>query len=412
MHIGIRTGLGAGFWRLWPASALSDLGYGIGVAATPLLAVSLTDDPIPVTLLSSLLFLPWLLFALPVGALVDRWDRRRTMALANSARALVIAGLTVLIVTDTVGIGLLYVAAALLGTAEVFYDQAARAILPEVVAPDQLDRGNSWLSGAEMVGQLFVGGPIGAALFAWWDASPFAGMAIGFAVSAAVVSTLPRRSTPVPRAGTSLRSEIAEGLRWLRGHALIRGLTAASALTAGLGAMFNALLVLYALQVLRLPEAGFGILLVAGGIGGVAGALAATPLVRLCGRSGALAVGACLSPIGVVVIALVDTTWIACLLMGLGTASITVWNVVFMSLRQAIVPERLFGRVLGVYRTVIWGGIPVGALAGGVLAEFTSVSTALLCSGAGQALVAVRIVQLLRRHREIVDAGVTRPTDP
>jgi MFS family permease len=398
----VRARLTGNFWKLLPVSAVSDLGYGIGVAAAPLLAVSLTESPVLVAGLGSLSFLPWLLFALPIGALVDRSDRRAVMGIANVVRAAVMAALSVLVLTGTVGIALLYVAVFAAGATEVFYDSAARAILPQVLPPDQLDRGNSWLTAGETLGNLFVGAPLGALLFSWFDASPFLGMAVGFVVSAAVVFTLPRR--PVPRAETSLRAEIAEGWRWLVAHPLLRGLTATSALIATLLAMSNAVMVLYALRVLRISDAQYGLFLTCGGAGGLLGAAVATSLVRRIGRA-RTSMCVVLCPVAVGCTALTSTVWVAGALFATSAGAVTVWNVVSMSVRQTLVPERIFARVLGVYRMAIWGGIPLGSLLGGILAAHTSLPTVFAVAGGAQLLVTVRVVQLVRRHRAMVDTA-------
>jgi MFS family permease len=157
--------LGGGYWRLFGASAMSNLADGVGRAALPLLAATLTRDPVLIAGLYSLAFLPWLLFALPAGAVVDRSDRRRAMVVTNLVRAAVVAALALATATGHASIAILYASAFLIGTAETVYDSAANALLPQVVRPDQLDRGNSLLVTAEAVGQVFLGGPVGALLF-------------------------------------------------------------------------------------------------------------------------------------------------------------------------------------------------------------------------------------------------------
>ena len=122
--------LGAPFWRLFTSSALSNLSDGVGTAALPLLAVSLTRDPVAISALTALAFLPWLLLAIPAGALVDRIDRRRAMALANGSRAVVLLGVIAALAVGALTMPWLYLAAVLLGTAETVYDSAARAMLP------------------------------------------------------------------------------------------------------------------------------------------------------------------------------------------------------------------------------------------------------------------------------------------
>jgi MFS family permease len=134
--------LGPAFWRLWLSTASSNLGDGIAKTAFPLLAAVLTRDPVQVSLLTAAFFLPWLLFAMPSGAIVDRVDRSRAMSLANGVRAVIVGVLAIAIFGGSVSLAMLYVAAFALGAAETIADNAYRAVLPAVVERDQLDLGN------------------------------------------------------------------------------------------------------------------------------------------------------------------------------------------------------------------------------------------------------------------------------
>src|SRR5215216_616824 len=214
--------LGPVFWRLWASTASSNLGDGIGRTGFPLLAALLTRDPVAVSLLTAALFLPWLLFALPSGAIVDRVDRSRAMALANPGRALVVGALALTVITGVVILPIVYAAALVLGFAETIADGAYRAILPSVVEKRQLDEGNAKLQGTELIADSFLGAPIASASFALTPAAPFILGAAGFGLSAAVAGTLP--PTPATDGPTTplrlgaLRSEMAEGVRFLAHH--------------------------------------------------------------------------------------------------------------------------------------------------------------------------------------------------
>jgi MFS family permease len=175
--------LGLPFWRLWSASSLSNLADGLVKVALPLVAITLTDSPGLVAGVTLAVTLPWLLFALPAGALADRVDRRIAMVTANIVRA---AGVAILAVTVLLGlesspaaIWALYAVALLLGTAETIYDTCAQSILPQVVARDQLPRANGRLIAAELTANEFVGPPLGGLLVA-------AGVAVAFATPAAL----------------------------------------------------------------------------------------------------------------------------------------------------------------------------------------------------------------------------------
>jgi MFS family permease len=406
MHAGVARmtdpGLGQRFWRLLGASAASNLADGVGRAALPLLAAALTRDPLLISGLYSLAFLPWLLFALPAGALVDRTDRRRAMVLANSIRAAVLAALAVVTVTGHASIGLLYAVAFILGTAETVYDSAANALLPQVVRPDQLDRGNGLLVTAEAVGQIFLGGPLGAFLFTLAAAAPLFGNAAGFAAAALIMMTLAGGYRPALASRKSIRADIRDGVRWMLRQPLLRGLTLAFGLTSAFQSMAVAVLVLYALDVLHLTEAGYGLVLLAGGIGGLCGGLAAPPIAARLGRTATLVVVSTVAPLTLIAMGLVSHPLAACVLFAAGGFLIMVSNVLTMSLRQALIPEELFGRVQGAWRTLVWGGIPLGGVAGGALAAATDVPTVFVVAGVGFLLVGVAVAVLLVRHRSTI----------
>jgi MFS family permease len=415
---GGRAALGPRFWRLYASSATSNLADGIGRTALPLLAASYTRSPLLVSGLITFAFLPWLLFALPSGALVDRIDRRYAMAAANAMRALCMGALVLLTVTHVATIGVLYVAAFLLGLAETVYDSAIRAILPQVVASQQLDSANSLLTVEETVGQTFLGAPVGSALFALAVATPLLVNATGFTIAAVLVLTLGGSYRPVRRAApTSLRRDIADGVRWLANHRLLRGLTLISAGTSLVQSMANAVLVLYVLEVLRLPSGDFGLVLLAAGVGALIGGLATPPLTRRFGRPMMLVSGAVLAGLAVTAMAGTRNGFAASTLFGLAAAAVLVWNVLTMSLRQALIPPEMFGRVQGAYRTLVWGAIPVGSIAGGALATAIGLRAVFLVSGIGLLVMVVPLFVLVRTHGDALDAlpvdgPIPEPAEP
>src|SRR6266536_2926316 len=265
--------LGVAFWRLWTASSLSNLADGTLKVSLPLVAIRFTDSPMLISGLAFALMVPWLLFALPAGALADRLDRRRAMLGANTVRAAVAAVLALTVLFGLGSIWVLYAAAACLGTAETIYDTSAQSMLPLMLPRDRLSRANGRLFAAELTANEFIGPPLG-----------------GFLVAAAA-------------AGSLLGSLVAERVERRLGRA--RSLT--------LTIFGNALLL---------------------------GAPAVTANPFLVG---------------------------AAFLVG-GTTN-AVWNVITVSLRQRITPDRLLGRLNSAYRLVAWGTRPLGAVAGGVLAQ-------------------------------------------
>ncbi|MBA3798786.1 MAG: MFS transporter [Geodermatophilaceae bacterium] len=409
--------LGGNFWRLLAASAVSNLGDGIVRTAVPLLAITLTRDPLLIGALTSLSFLPWLLFAIPSGAVVDRMDRRRAMSVANFVRAAAVGGLVVAIAIDQVSLILLYVLTFVLGVAETVYDSAARAMLPQVVRRDQLDRGNGPLASAEVVTQAFLAAPIGSFLFAWLVIAPFVGSAAVYLLAALLILSItgnlrPTRDTQAPSGPTTLRGEIGEGLRWLHGHALLRGLAVIVGLIAAAETMANGLLVLYVVDTLGVPERAFGLFLVSAGVGGLLGGLGAPRIAAKLGRIATIVLSSAITSAATLGMGLTRNVWVGAVLFGLVAFAISVFNVLVISLRQALIPERLFGRVQGAYRTLVWGLIPLGALSGGLLAGFTSVPITFVISGIAQLVLTVLCWRLLRRHRDQIQAAHQPDLEP
>ena len=175
----VRAPLGAAYWRLWTSSALSNLADGIVKIALPLVAIRFTDSPALIAGLAFAVTIPWLLFALPAGALADRLDRRRAMLAANAVRTTLLTLLVLSVITGTGSIWVLYVVAFCVGTAETLYDTSAQSIMPQVVTRDRLSRANARLFAAELTANEFVGPPLGGFLVT-------VGVALAFATPAAL----------------------------------------------------------------------------------------------------------------------------------------------------------------------------------------------------------------------------------
>jgi MFS family permease len=368
--------LGLPFWQLWSASTLSNLADGLVKIALPLIAVTLTDSPGLVAGVTLAVTLPWLLFALPAGALADRVDRRIAMVTANVVRAAAVAVLAVPLIlgleSSAAAIWALYAMALLLGTAETVYDTSAQSILPQVVPRDRLPRANGHLIAAELTANEFVGPPLGGLLVA-------AGLAVAFATPAALwvaavgALLLLRGGFAVPREDpTTLRADVAEGLRYLWRHRLLRTLAAMTGLfNLATNATF-AVFVLHAVgpdSAMRLTEATFGLLFATIAAGSLIGALLADRIIRRLGRSRSLALGI-LGGVGIVGIpALTTNPLVVAAAFLIGGLTNALWNVVAVSLRQRITPDRILGRINSSYRLVAWGTRPLGAAAGGLLGE-------------------------------------------
>jgi MFS family permease len=369
-----RVRLGANYVRIWSATAASNLGDGVTLAALPLLAASLTRSPTSIAAVSLAGTLPWLLFALLSGALADRLDRKRTMVMVDAFRMLVLAALAVTVLTGNESVALLALVAFTLGSAETLFDNAAQSILPNLVHRDALEIANGRMYAAEIVSNQFIGPPLGAFLFAATAAAPFLLDAGSFGIAALVVLGLrgsfrPVRDLAAEQARPTIRADIAEGLRWLRHHQLLRSLAVVLGVINLVDAAAVAVFVLYALEVLGLSQEGYGVLLTAGGVGALVGSLAARSLSTKVGPGSFLIIAV----FGIGIATLLPAVWTSPVSAGISIASMGAisvgWNVVTVSLRQAIVPDELLGRVNGAYRLVGLGFMPIGALLGGLLAR-------------------------------------------
>ncbi|MGI8679509.1 MAG: MFS transporter [Jatrophihabitans sp.] len=405
--------LGNRFRRMYAATAASDLSDGIGRTALPLAAAAYTRDPLAVSGLVTFAFLPWLLFALPSGALVDRVDRRVAMAGANVVRAAASGTLAVVVLAHAGGIAVLYAVSFALGMAETVYDSAVRALLPQVVPTAELDRANSLLTVEETLGQTFLGAPIGAALYGVALALPFALNSLGFVLAVVLILTVRGGYRPVRAAQPrSVRHDIRDGVRWLRAHGLLRGLTLISAAQSGTQSMVTGVFVLYVLEVLGLSSGRFGLVFLVAGAGAILGGVATPPLARRFGRLIVLSVGSAFSAVMTGLMAFTHNGAVGATLFALSAAGVMTWNVLTMSMRQALIPQHLFGRVQGAYRTLVWGAIPVGSLLGGALASWLGIRWVFAVAGAISVVLAVVLARLLGRHRALLgDVPDTEP-DP
>lgn len=370
-----RLTLGAPFANLFVANLLSSLGDGIARVAVPLLAVRLTDDPLLISAISALALLPWLFFAIPAGILIDRIDRRRALALAQVVRTTLGIALVALVATDQLTIWWLYVVIFVYGAFETVYDGAIRAVVPSVVERRDLHRANSRIEAGEIVTQNFVAAPVTSWLFAIAAVIPLGLNVAAFAIAGGLALVLPRvaagthRTTPSTEPAVPFRRQFADGYRFIMGNPMLRKLWLLSSFTGVWHSAMLATWVLFVLNRLGVPEEWYGAFLLSGALGGLLATAIISPLKRALGAGRAMAVGAIVSGSVFLAAGLAPVTWVALLALGIGAAGTTVWNILVMSLRQAVIPSHLLGRVHGTWRTVLWGAMPLGSLIGGLLAR-------------------------------------------
>lgn len=394
------------------------MGDGVLVAALPLLASRATADRLSVGLVSTFVGLPWLLFALPVGSLLDRVDRRRAMVLADSARALLVSALAVAAAIGDLHIWMLWLLAFGLGLGEVVVDSASQAMVPALVDPDGLDRANGLRQAAEMAGNTFLGIPFGGVLFAAAVWLPLGVDAASFAIAAALMASLPGRfrSRAAERPSRGWVAEVASGFRFLRRNDLLRHLMVVLTLLNLAFAAGESTFVLYSRDLLGLGDRGFAFLLAMVGIGSIGAGIAGGWLVARIGRRFAILVASFTPALTMAGVGTLPRVWWVVPMLAIQAAMITIWSIVAVTLRQRLVPGHLFGRVNAVYRWCSWGAAPLGALLGAAVADLLGLrapwflGSALVALAALLALVHLR-EGVIRTALEAVPAAPTPPSD-
>ncbi len=394
---GTRIRLGANYAKLWTASVISNLGDGVGQIAYPWLASAVTRNPVLIALIAVAQRLPWLVFTLPAGVITDRVDRRKIMVAMDVARTVVTVAVALAVVgqssrlpgPDEIAGGLdvatnptlytiLVVAALLLGFAEVLRDNSAQTILPAIVAPEGLERANGRLWGAEMVANSFAGPPLGSLLIGILFALPFFFDAGTFAVAAGLVFLVTgdfRSHKDGTQGSVQWRKEIGEGFGWLWRHPLLRPMAIILGLLNGLGMVTFATFVLFAQEVLGVDAFIFAIIGTGGAIGGIIGSFAAPKISAKLGSGTSLYITLVASAVTSLVIGVSSFWVVAWVMFTLSTFAAVLWNVITVSLRQTIIPDRLLGRVNSVYRFFGWGMIPIGLGIGGVVVSVAETVT-------------------------------------
>ncbi|MGW4468002.1 MFS transporter [Micromonospora sp. NPDC004704] len=365
---GVRPSLGAAYGRLWVAAVTSRFGDAVRTPALALLAVSLTRDPRLVAAVVAAGQVPPLLFGLLAGVFADRWDRRRTMATVDGLRCALVAVLAVLVFFGQVGIGVLAAAAFLLAALGALFDAAAFAVLPALVPADRLPAANGRLAAGTAVAGGFVGAPVAGLLFALGAALPFAVDAASFALAALLALTLPASSSSVPLPRSVWR-EAGDGLRWiLRDPTLLRITVLTAATNLAISGLI-AVMVLYALEVLRVPEAGYGLFMASAVIGGLVGGLGAGRLAGRLGTFTGLRWVLVLQTLALVVLAFSRHPVPGAIALAVFSAGSATWNALWSAYGQRHVPAELLGRVGSAQRFAGLLAAPIGAIVAGFTAN-------------------------------------------
>jgi len=360
---------------MWGASLAANVADGVMMAAAPLLAVTLTKNPVLISAMSGIVMLPWLLFAIPIGVLVDRIDRRHLLAGAHAIRFLVASLIVLAVTTHTITIWWLLLAAFIIGICEVAADTTAQSLIPQILTEDQFERGNSRLQISETVIQGFVGTPLSGFLYAAAVFLPFAANGVGYFVAAILATLIPvkflqeQRAERVEKSTTSFVDEMKFGMAYLVAHKQILRLVLTTAAIGFFFSMASSTSVLFILHQLHLKPTYFGALLTIEGIGAIVGGFMAPKLSKRFGRSRTMAFGIMTSAVLMLVIGFSPNIYFFAIVTTLELFAVTQWNVLLMAVYQSTIPSELYGRIHGTRRTLVWGLMPFGSLLGGVVAK-------------------------------------------
>ena len=389
------------FLKLWAAQSVSVVGSQITLLAIPLVAIVLLNaSPLEVGVLTFAEFLPFVLVGLPAGVWVDRMRRRPILVVADIGRAVALLSIPVAFALGSLSMLQLYLVGFATGVLTVFFDVAYTSYLPTLVPRDQLMDGNAKLqisqSGAQIAGPGMAGALvqlIGAPIAILIDA-------VSFLVSALALALIRKRETPPTRAvaGSAearMTTQIRDGLRFVRRHPYLWPIVVSASVSNLFNSIFGAVILLFAVRELRLDAPTIGIILAVGNLGILAGALLSRRIGARLGVGRAIVVMAVVSGAGVMLFPLatiLPPIPISILGLFIATFGGTVFNVNQLTLRQAVTPPEMLGRMNATVRFVAWGSLPVGGLAGGVLGTVIGVPATLWVGAIGCALAFVPIL--------------------
>jgi len=389
------------FWRVWSATSFSNLADGLYQVLFPLLAIRFTTSPTLVAGVGLMLSLPWLVFALQAGSLVDRFDRRKVMISVTWVRFLVLLGLTLALIMGVASLPLLYIAALVLGIGETLVDTALTSIVPSVVSRGRLNWANSKIMAAQTVTNTFIGPPLAGYLAGLSVAIASGSSALLYLLAAlALLSMRGIFAVHSPENASSRNDKwqhLTEGLRFLWKNRLIRDLTMFTASMNLFWSGWAALFVLYAVRPgpMGLSEFTYGLLLAVMAIGGLLGSLLCERIQKVLGTRNALAIDF-VGTVALVGIPAITTNPFAVgasvFFAGFGAS---IWVVLVASIRQRIVPPDLLGRVYSASRFISWGIGPVGVGLAGLVAELWDVRTMFAIGGIASVSLLFLFVRLI-----------------
>lgn len=391
----MKAKLGRAYWKLWSATAVSNLGDGVSAIAYPWLASAVTRSPILIAVAGFASRLPWLVFTLHAGVITDRFDRRKLivgMDIIRGALTVIVGAIVLLnaeslpslnelssltdLETNWALYSVLVVASFLFGLAEVLRDNSAQTLMPSVVAEENLEKANGRMWSAESLTNSFIGPPLGSLLIGISIFIPFFFDAVSFFVAVALIASISGSFKPIneqPREKINFKKEIKEGFGWLWAHPLLRPMAIILGFMNGVSSMVGATYILFAQEVLKTSVFVFAILGMAGAVGGIIGGVLAPKISEKLGSGTSLSLSLIFAPISSLIIGLSSTWQIVWVIVVFQTIFAILWNTITVSLRQSIIPSELLGRVNSVYRFFAWGSIPIGVFLGGGIVAVSQV---------------------------------------
>jgi MFS family permease len=367
----------------------------------PLLALTFTHNPALIAGVAVAGEILGPIVALPIGALADRSSPRRMLVTVQLLQFALLGSFALFVFAGKDSLVLIYVVSCLLGALTVAFDCASSAVLPRLVPVSLLVKANARLDMVDLTGEEMVGRAIGGIAFAIARVIPFFGDALTFLASAAIVrGAVP--DLPSTQGRAALMADLRAGTRWFIQNPLVRLIGGLIAQLAFCQSVVLALMVLYATQDLHLSKAGYGVLLGVSAIGNIVGALAANRLHMIFGSGWCIILGGAIAAVTYPVLAATKSPVAACAALALEAIAIVVGNVAAQALRQSVVPTELQGRVGSAHMTLVLVAIPLGALAGGLVADAIGIRTTILAAGVLQfAVLAVAAPKLLVRVRAV-----------
>lgn len=365
------------FVKLWSAETISQFGTQVTLLALPIIAATtLNVTPFEFGLLSTIEFLPFIFLSLPAGVWVDRLRRRPILIVGDLIRAAALVSIPIAFALNALTIWQLYIVGFVNGCATVFFDVAYQSYLPSLVDRDKIVDGNAKLETSRSAAQITGPGVAGVVIGAVTAPFAVAVDALSFVVSALFMFAIRRHeAAPKPRLNEhgerpSMRSEISEGLRYVGGHRLLRSIAATTGLSNFFTNILYAILILYLVRELSVTPQLLGLAFSLGAVGFLVGALIANRLATRFGVGPTIVLAVMVSGPAELLIAIappdlaVPFVAASVFLGGIGNV---VYNINQVSLRQAITPERMQGRMNATMRFIVWGTIPIGSIVGGSL---------------------------------------------